>query len=59
MKCKEFIRGLLRDGCKLLRKGANHDIYVNPSTDRKQPVPRHNEIDNTLAKHIRKFLDLE
>ncbi len=59
MNRKEFVRKLLQDGCKLLRRGANHDIYVNPETGRKQPVPRHREIDNNLAKHIRKFLDLE
>ena len=59
MNRKEFVRKLLQEGCKLLRKGANHDIYVNPETGRKQPVPRHREIDNALAKHIRKFLDLD
>ncbi|MBI2555888.1 MAG: type II toxin-antitoxin system HicA family toxin [Planctomycetes bacterium] len=49
----------MRDGCALLRPGAKHDIYVNPSTGKKQPVPRHTEIDNKLAKHIRKYLGLE
>jgi|TARA_B100000315_G_scaffold164332_1_gene152969 predicted RNA binding protein YcfA (HicA-like mRNA interferase family) len=59
MKRKEFVRQLVRDGCILLRAGANHDIYVNPNTGKKQPVPRHKEIDNLLAKHIRKFLGLK
>ena len=59
MKRKEFIRQLMRDGCVLLRPGAKHDIYINPSTGEKQPVPRHTEIDNKLAKHIRKYLGLE
>ena len=59
MKRKEFIRQLMKDGCILLRSGAKHDIYINPSTEKKQPVPRHIEIDNKLAKHIRKFLGLE
>ena len=58
MKRKEFIRQLMRDGCVLLRPGAKHDIYINPSTGKKQPVPRHTEIDNKLAKHIRKYLGL-
>ncbi len=31
MKRKEFIRQLMRDGCVLLRPGAKHDIYINPS----------------------------
>ena len=44
--------------CLCLRSGANHDIYVNPNNGKKQPVPRHTEIDNMLAKHIRKYLGL-
>ncbi len=59
MKRKQFVSQLARDGCKLLRPGANHDIYVNPRTGQKQPVPRHTEIDNALAKHIRKYLGLQ
>jgi hypothetical protein len=29
---------------------------MNPKTGKKQPVPRHNEIDEILAKHIIKEL---
>jgi len=59
MKRKQFVSQLVRDGCKLLRPGAKHDIYVNPHTGQKQPVLRHTEIDNALAKHIRKYLGLQ
>ncbi len=59
MKRREFVHELLRDGCLLLRTGAKHDIYLNPRTGQKQPVPRHTEIENALAKHIRKYLGLE
>jgi len=59
MKRKGFVRQLIKDGCVLLRTGARHDIYVNPSTGKKQPVVRHIEIDNHLAKHIRKYLGLK
>lgn len=58
MKRKQFVQFLERNGCYLLRHGANHDIYINPQSNKKQPVPRHNEIENDLAKHICKFLDL-
>ncbi len=58
MKRKEFIRQLKREGCILLRPGSRHDIYLNSHTGMKQPVPRHIEIDNALAKHIRKYLGL-
>lgn len=59
MKRKEFVRRLLEDGCQLLRPGSRHDIYVNKKNGLKQPVPRHSEIDNILAKHIRRQLGLE
>jgi len=41
MKRKEFIRQLKKEGCILLRAGSKHDIYFNPETNQKQPVPRH------------------
>jgi len=59
MKRKELIRQLTKAGCVRLRSGARHDIYLDPKTGRRQPVPRHTEIDNALAKHIRKWLGLE
>lgn len=59
MKRKEFVKRILKDGCILLRSGAKHDIYINPHTGKKQPVPRHTEIDDTLVKHIRKYLGLK
>lgn len=43
----------------MLRPGSRHDVYVNPKTGQKQTVPRHTEIDNALARHIRKYLGLE
>lgn len=59
MKRKQFVRKLMQDGCDLLRAGSSHDIYINPKTGLKQPVPRHTEIDNALARHIRKYLGLK
>jgi mRNA interferase HicA len=59
MKRQEFIRELRAAGCELLRHGARHDVYVNPTTGQKQTVPRHTEIDDALAKHIKKYLGLK
>ena len=59
MKRRQLIRQLTKGGCVLLPSGANHDIYVNPKTGQKQPVPRHTEIEDTLARHIRKCLGLD
>jgi predicted RNA binding protein YcfA (HicA-like mRNA interferase family) len=59
MKRSAFVRELEAAGCVLLRHGARHDVYLNPATGQKQPVPRHPEIDNALAKHIKKHLGLK
>jgi mRNA interferase HicA len=59
MRRSELIRQLNEAGCVLLRHGSRHDVYQNPATGQKQPVPRHREIDEALAKHIKKYLGLE
>lgn len=56
MKRKDLIKRISAVGCVLVRHGHSHDLYRNPKTGEKQPVPRHNEIDETLAKHIMKEL---
>ncbi len=59
MKRRQFIRQLEREGCVFLRPGSRHDLYMNPKTGQRQPVPRHTELDNDMAKHIRKYLGLD
>ena len=59
MKRSELVRQLTRAGCVLHRHGSRHDIYRNPATGQKQPVPRHAEIDNALATHIKKYLGVQ
>ncbi|WP_019867214.1 type II toxin-antitoxin system HicA family toxin [Methylovulum miyakonense] len=59
MKRSEFIRWLQQHDCVLHRNGGRHDIYVNLKNGKKQPVPRHNEIDDLLVKHIKKQLGLD
>jgi len=56
MKRKDLIRELSKAGCVLIRHGSRHDIYLNPKTGQKQPIPRHSEVDEQLARHIRKYL---
>ncbi|MEI7451490.1 MAG: type II toxin-antitoxin system HicA family toxin [Desulfomonile sp.] len=58
MKRSEFVKQIIQCGCKLYRHGSRHDIFINPSNGKKQPVPRHAEIDNDLVRHIRKKLGL-
>jgi mRNA interferase HicA len=56
MKRMDLIRQLLESGCILIRHGGKHDWYQNPNTKMAQPVPRHNEINDNLAKNIIKKL---
>jgi len=56
MKKKELLKRILSVGCVLARHGSRHDLYRNPKTGKIQPVPRHSEIDEDLAKHIIKEL---
>jgi len=56
MSRKDLIKRLSDAGCILVRHGPRHDLYKNPATGKKQPVPRHNEIDEYLARHILKEL---
>jgi predicted RNA binding protein YcfA (HicA-like mRNA interferase family) len=56
MKRNELIRKLESLGCVLIRHGNKHDWYQNPATKVSQPVPRHREIIDSLAKHIIKML---
>jgi mRNA interferase HicA len=57
MKRKQLIKKLVSAGCTLVRHGGRHDLYKNPATGKRQPVPRHDEIDEILAKHILKELE--
>jgi predicted RNA binding protein YcfA (HicA-like mRNA interferase family) len=52
MKRGDLIRELEKMGCVLIRHGAKHDWYQNPRTKVSQPVPRHKEIKEHLARHM-------
>ncbi len=56
MKRKELLKKITAAGCVLVRHGGRHDLYKNRKTGRKQPIPRYDEIDEHLAKHIIKEL---
>lgn len=55
MKRTDLIRKLEASGCLLIRHG-KHDWYRNTRSGMSQPVPRHKEVNETLAKHILKKL---
>ena len=59
MKRVELIRSIEKLGCILVRHGAKHDWYRNPGTGMSQPVPRHREIKEQLARHIIRMLSAQ
>ena len=56
MKRRDLVAELQQAGCVLLRNGSKHDIYHNPKSGRSEPVPRHREVNEFLAKKILKSL---
>lgn len=56
MKRRDLVKAIEKLGCVLIRHGGKHDWYRNPATGVSQPVPRHREIDENLAKHIIRVL---
>ncbi|MDP2914154.1 MAG: type II toxin-antitoxin system HicA family toxin [Candidatus Aminicenantes bacterium] len=59
MKRRELLRHLEVCGCELLREGTNHSVYVNRTKKKVSTVPRHNEINDFLAKKICKDLEVK
>ena len=58
MKRLELVRQIEQTGCVFLRHGGRHDWYHNPRTGACQPIPRHREIKEHLARNIlRKLKD--
>jgi len=56
VKRVDLVKTIEALGCVLIRHGAKHDWYRNPSTGVAQPIPRHREIKEHLARNIIKKL---
>lgn len=59
MKRQYFIQHLLKEGCIFIREGAKHSVFFNSLTKRSSTVPRHNEVNNFLARKICRDLGIE
>jgi hypothetical protein len=57
MKRVDLIRAIEGFGCVLVRHGGKHDWYRNPNTGVSQPLPRHREINENLARRIIRMLN--
>lgn len=56
MKYRDLVREMKKQGWYLLRQGGKHEIWTNG--DIEEPVPRHREINEMLAKKILKKMAL-
>ena len=56
MKRGELIKRLKSHGCIFVKHRKKHDVYVNPRTKIEERIPRHNDINENLAKNIIKNL---
>jgi len=56
MKRRTLIKKIEKMGCAFIRHGGKHDWYQNSTTKVCQPIPRHREINEILAKNIIKKL---
>ncbi|MGC8495239.1 MAG: type II toxin-antitoxin system HicA family toxin [Syntrophobacteraceae bacterium] len=58
MNRQAFIREPVQAGCFLKRHGGRHDIYMNPKTGKRVPVPCHTELKESPCDLIRKQLEI-
>ncbi|MCC7195983.1 MAG: type II toxin-antitoxin system HicA family toxin [Gemmatimonadaceae bacterium] len=58
MKRADLIRHLDAHGCRLLREGGSHSVYINPAARKVSTVPRHREVKEYLARKICRDLEV-
>jgi DNA phosphorothioation-dependent restriction protein DptG len=52
MKRNLLLKEIRKRGAIFVRHGKKHDIYVNPKTGIIEQIPRHSDVDETLARNI-------
>ena len=52
MKRRDLIKKIEELGAVVIRHGGRHDWYHHPESKVSQPVPRHQEINEFLARSI-------
>ena len=56
MKKGELLKRIKAQGCIFVKHGKKHDVYKNPRSGVEERVPRHTDINETLANFIIKNL---
>jgi predicted RNA binding protein YcfA (HicA-like mRNA interferase family) len=59
VKRKQLVSHLKKWGCELLREGGRHSVFLNPQGNKTSTVPRHNEINDFLARKICRDLGIK
>jgi hypothetical protein len=52
MNRRQLEEHLRAHGCVLHHHGAKHDIWINPTSLAKAPVPRHNQVKRGTARSV-------
>lgn len=58
MKRIDLVRHLESHGCRLLREGGSHSVFLHPGTRKVSTVPRHREVKDFLVRKICKDLEI-
>ncbi|MDR0196703.1 MAG: type II toxin-antitoxin system HicA family toxin [Oscillospiraceae bacterium] len=61
MKASELTRLAKKNGCRIKRHGAEHDIWINPKTGNTARIPRHQnkEVATGTVQNIMRDLGLK
>lgn len=59
MKRDDLIKYIISEGCIFIREGARHSVFFNPMFKKTSTLPRHNEINNFLARKICRDLGIK
>jgi predicted RNA binding protein YcfA (HicA-like mRNA interferase family) len=55
LKRNKLLKEITKLGAVFVRHGSNHDVYENPRTNSSTQIPRHNDVNELVAKAIIKF----
>ena len=58
MKRRDLVGHLELHGCRFLREGGSHSVYLNPTTRKISTVPRHREVNDDLVRKICRDLEV-
>jgi len=58
MRTQQLLKHLRKHGCRRLRHGSSHDIWINDANETQSAVPRHRETSNRMAAVVCKQLNI-